>query len=1016
AKTGTTIAQVASSSDDAEEGGSGSDNAGEVYRGSTDLELVYDEGRGNQIVGIRFQNLAVPQNATITNAYLTFAALSADSGNSNSGSTSLTIRGEAADNAATFTSAKYSISNRPVTVASVPWNPPSWNKNTNYHTPSLQTVVQEIVNRDSWSSGNSMVFVITGYGSRSASSFDGSGNPPKLVIDWAMPDSPQVDPNAYPPTPKSAIIGTVRDNFDSVSYDNNNGSQNWAEGWVENDPESVGSSPLVGQVRIVENQLFLDDYPDTGGQPSAARRVDLSHAENATFRFDYATTSGVDSSDAVAVEVSYDGINFSHLETITGIKGSSSGSRSYDISGFRTANTTIRFRVANLYGGYNEYFIIDNVEISFAMDMADNIPLPPAAPQYSPVFVTWASALGVSANNENWYNPQNIIEPNGLGPDGNYGYVTDGVGAFGGFFANRTPGHKISKVELLLSAYAEKQAKNGSLKLSVSLAGTVVGTIKLSSEVFDNYVGFANAGTIVVDMTNSHNWQWLDFYNDLEIRVEQTGFKRQKDEYVGYDGIGLRVTAAPGVDDSLSVLTLDKKIPKGPFDIGNLSQAFPFAVRAPEVWNEAPAYLQGQDIAVAVVDSGVGIVEDLNGRRVRDINFSHGHQNGKDQYGHGTFVATVLAGDGKHSHGEFTGIAPKTKLVNVRVSDDHGRGTEGDVLQALQWIFDNAEKDNIRVVNLSLNAAVAQSYHTSPLAAGVEMLWLKGIVVVVSAGNNGSADLYPPANSPRVITVGATDDKGTPSIDDDIVAHFSAWGEDESGHTKPDLVAPGTNIIAFVPGNGKLTMGKEHPENAIDANYFRMSGTSMSAPLVTGAVAMLLQSEPRLTPDQVKFRLMATANKEWKGYDAARAGAGYLDIYKATHTSTTNYANEGLAPSELLRSVMENIIGNEVLGDSGFTWGDVNWNSVNWNSVNWNSGFTWSTSFTWGSDVNWNSVNWNSVNWNSVNWNSDFWDGSYATTQQVRNRLMPPVPLMTDEPEEEDDVLQIFLPAIQRGQ
>ena len=112
---------------------------------------------------------------------------------------------------------------------------------------------------------------------------------------------------------------------------------------------------------------------------------------------------------------------------------------------------------------------------------------------------------------------------------------------------------------------------------------------------------------------------------------------------------------------------------------------------------------------------------------------------------------------------------------------------------------------------------------------------------------------------------------------------------------------------------------------------------------------MLLQDEPNLTPDQVKYRLIATANKSWSGYNATKAGAGTLDVYAAIKGTTTASSNTGIAVSNLLMT-----------GSNSILMPTVNWNSVNWNSVNWNS-------------VNWNSVNWNSVNWNSVNWNSDYW-------------------------------------------
>jgi serine protease AprX len=220
--------------------------------------------------------------------------------------------------------------------------------------------------------------------------------------------------------------------------------------------------------------------------------------------------------------------------------------------------------------------------------------------------------------------------------------------------------------------------------------------------------------------------------------------------------------------------------------------------------------------------------------------------------------------------------------------------------------------------------------------------------------------------------VGATDDRGTAALADDSVATFSGYGLTELGSPKPDIVAPGRNIIGYMPNNRELRMPKEHPTHSVTSSHFRMSGTSVSAPMVTGAVALLLQDEPLLTPDQVKHRLVATANKNWPGYDQQRAGAGYLDIYAAIKATTQERANAGVPVSRLLWDSM------------AFTaWSSVNWNSVNWNSVNWNS-VNWN-SVNWNS-VNWNSVNWNSVNWNSVNWNSDYWDGvdmSSATAEEI---------------------------------
>ncbi len=379
----------------------------------------------------------------------------------------------------------------------------------------------------------------------------------------------------------------------------------------------------------------------------------------------------------------------------------------------------------------------------------------------------------------------------------------------------------------------------------------------------------------------------------------------------------------------------------------NLRNAYIRTIGADRVWNEPP-YYQGQGIGVAVVDSGVTNQADfytpMGANRIpAAVAFNDDYNRTPfDGYGHGTHVAGIIGGDGELSGGAYIGIAPMVSLINVKVSNDNGGSNASNVVKGLQWINDNRTIYNIRVVNLSLNSSVAESYHTNPIAAAVEILWFNKVVVVVSAGNKGKNALFPPANDPFVITVGATDDRGTPSIADDIIAAYSGFGKTIDDIDKPDLVAPGTNIISVMP-NPNNVLALAHPDNVVERLYLRMSGTSMAAPVVAGAVALLLQAHPNLTPDQVKYRLKATA----RSFDnSQRAGAGYLDVYAAMHSTSTDSANTGIPASQLLWS-----------GSAPVTWNSVNWNSVNWNSVNWNS-------------VNWNSVNWNSVNWNSDNWNN----------------------------------------------
>lgn len=384
-------------------------------------------------------------------------------------------------------------------------------------------------------------------------------------------------------------------------------------------------------------------------------------------------------------------------------------------------------------------------------------------------------------------------------------------------------------------------------------------------------------------------------------------------------------------------------------DTSNLASAYNSTIHADSVWNVSP-YLQGQGVGVAVVDSGINPNGDLYtnmgvNRQIANVRFNTDYnQNTSDGYGHGTHVSSVLAGDGSDSNGKYIGVAPMANIVNVKVTNDDGSARSSDVIAGLQWVLENKAAYNIRVVNISFNSTLAESYHTSPLDAAVEILWFNKIVVVVSAGNQANGILYPPANDPFVITVGATDDNGTSSLNDDVMTNFSAYGITSDGFAKPDLVAPGRNIVARLV-NTNMGMAQVHPSNVIAQTYFKMSGTSVSAPMVSGAVAILLQSEPTLTPDQVKYRLMSTANKTWNGYSNVKAGAGYLDVITAVKTSTSESANTNILPSQLLTT-----------GSNPITWSSVGWNSVGWNSVGWNS------------------VGWNSVGWNSVGWNSDYWD------------------------------------------
>ncbi len=366
------------------------------------------------------------------------------------------------------------------------------------------------------------------------------------------------------------------------------------------------------------------------------------------------------------------------------------------------------------------------------------------------------------------------------------------------------------------------------------------------------------------------------------------------------------------------------------------ANAFIGTIGADLLWAQQPSLL-GQGITIAVVDSGIDRHPDLNlelawtsPSRIVDRSRNPG-----DLYGHGTHIAGIIGGNGFLSGGAYAGVAPQANLANVHVTRIRGAARTSEILRGLQWIYDNKDDLNIRIVNLSLNSTVAESYHTSPLDAALEVLWFNGIVVIVSAGNRGEgAELVPPANDPFVLTVGALDDYGTVDPTDDSLAAYSAFGVTPEGFAKPEILAPGNNLVSLQATPWSI-LSWQHPDHKVGRYYFRMSGTSMASAVVAGAAALLLQDEPGLNPDQVKYRLMTTARPFSPG-----GGPGSLDIYAAVHGESTAAANTGFPVSQLLG-----------LGPDPILWGSVNWSSVNWGAVNWGA-----------------------VNWGAGNWGADYWE------------------------------------------
>lgn len=292
---------------------------------------------------------------------------------------------------------------------------------------------------------------------------------------------------------------------------------------------------------------------------------------------------------------------------------------------------------------------------------------------------------------------------------------------------------------------------------------------------------------------------------------------------------------------------------------------------------------QGEGVSIAVLDTGIAPHPDLDSRIIHFVDFIQGNQDPYDDNGHGTHCAGCIASTGKMSNGRYRGIAPKAKLVGIKVLGKYGESNISQVIRGIDWCIRNRKKYNIRVISLSLGSPGELPYKEDPLCLMAESAWRSGIVVVAAAGNSGPTPqtISSPGNHPTVITVGATDDRRTILLQDDQIAHFSSRGPTLDGITKPDILAPGTNIISLRSKDSFLDSWLV--SNQMDDYYFHLSGTSMSTPIVAGVCALLLTKNPNLTPDEVKQCLLYSAitlhhpeNFQGKGQVNAQRALGLI--------------------------------------------------------------------------------------------------------------------------------------------
>jgi serine protease AprX len=327
---------------------------------------------------------------------------------------------------------------------------------------------------------------------------------------------------------------------------------------------------------------------------------------------------------------------------------------------------------------------------------------------------------------------------------------------------------------------------------------------------------------------------------------------------------------------------------------------YPDVTGANLVWTKG--HDTGKNVTVAVVDTGVDLHTGLDHDRVIAwYDFVDGKKQPFDPNGHGTHISGIIANDELGADGEPNGMAPGVKLVEARVLKEDGSGTYENVIKGIQWVIQNKNKYQIRVMNLSLVSPAQSAYWADPLDRAVTAAWASGITVVVAAGNGGpgAMTIAVPGNNPYVITAGAFTDNYTPlNFADDYIAPFSAAGPTLDGFTKPDVIAPGAHMVSTMSNSSYVA--KNHDANRIKGDYFSMAGTSQASAVTSGVAALVIAAHPELTPDQVKYRIMASAlpwmtlNPDKAIYSIWQQGHGRINAPDAVYADLNGKANLGM--------------------------------------------------------------------------------------------------------------------------
>ena len=391
---------------------------------------------------------------------------------------------------------------------------------------------------------------------------------------------------------------------------------------------------------------------------------------------------------------------------------------------------------------------------------------------------------------------------------------------------------------------------------------------------------------------------------------------------------------------------------------------------APEVWNTGE---HGERAVVALVDTGVAPVAALENSVVGEIDFTG--TGGGDGYGHGTFMASLIAAN----HQLAPGVAPHTGILSLKVGRADGTTSLGSVLGAMQWLHSIGRFAGIRVATLALGVD-ADTDAAKLLDAASDTLANSGMLVVTAAGNDGPGNLTSPATAADTFSVGAFDDAGTTTTADDTAADYSGSGTDRAGVAQPDITASGTKIVSWIPSNSVIAT--DNPAARVEGVLLRGSGTSMATALTAGVAALASSTRPDLSGHQLADVLRASGPKldataVIAAAEAAPQGKGVRSKWETPiEAPGANGKHKGH---------VDNADPNGVRW-GGVRWGGVRWGGVRWGGVRW-GGSSWADEQwepgTWGG-VRWTNGGWTAdpaelttqgIRWGGVRWGSDEWNG-----------------------------------------